>query len=131
MKNIIKRSVAIAMTFVMLISTSCSQEFLDVPAEGTPTIGNYYDSDVKLDNASNGLYGLVWFNMNKSAFYGITDVISGNMYADIYNDFGKFTDLSFTNTQSFISDAWRSCYGAVANSNAYISNLPNSLTKKK
>lgn len=93
----------------------------------TPTIGNYYDSDVKLDNASNGLYSLVWFNMNKSAFYGITDVISGNMYADIYNDFGKFTDLSFTNSQSFISDAWRSCYGAIANSNAYINSLPKSV----
>lgn len=127
MKNIIKRSGAIAMTFIMLLSTSCSQDFLDVPAEGTPTIGNYYDSDVKLDNATNGLYGLVWFNMNKSAFYGITDVISGNMYADIYNDFGKFTDLSFTNTQSYISDAWRSCFGAIANSNAYISNLPQSV----
>ncbi|WP_337966958.1 RagB/SusD family nutrient uptake outer membrane protein [uncultured Flavobacterium sp.] len=127
MKNIIKRSGAIAMTLVLLMSSSCSQDFIDVPAEGTPTIGNYYDSDTKLDNATNGLYSLVWFNMNKSAFYGITDVISGNMYADIYNDFGKFTDLSFTNSQSFISDAWRSCYGAIANSNAYINSLPKNV----
>lgn len=127
MKNIIKRSGVFGLTMLLLISSSCSQDFLDVPAEATPTIGNYYDSDAKLDNASNGLYGLVWFNLNKSAFYGITDVISGNMYADVYNDFGKFTDLSFTNSQSFISDAWRSCYGAVANSNAYINSLPQSV----
>ncbi|WP_394773940.1 RagB/SusD family nutrient uptake outer membrane protein [Flavobacterium sp.] len=127
MKNILKINGAIAMALLLMISSSCSQDFLDVPAEGTPTIGNYYDSDTKLDNASNGLYGLVWFNMNKSAFYGITDVISGNMYASPYNDFGKFTDLSFTNSQAFISDAWRSCFGAIANSNAYISNLPQSV----
>ena len=128
MKNILKINGAIAMALLLLISSSCSQDFLDVPAEGTPTIGNYYDSDTKLDNASNGLYGIVWFNMNKSAFYGITDVISGNMYASQYNDFGKFTDLSFTNSQAFISDAWRSCFGAIANSNAYISNLPQSVS---
>ncbi|MFH6994313.1 RagB/SusD family nutrient uptake outer membrane protein [Flavobacterium sp. FlaQc-48] len=127
MKNILKINCAVAMAVLLLISSSCSQDFLDVPAEGTPTIGNYYDSDSKLDNASNGLYGIVWFNMNKSAFYGITDVISGNMYASQYNDFGKFTDLSFTNSQAFISDAWRSCFGAIANSNAYISNLPQSV----
>lgn len=127
MKNIIKINGAIAMALLLLISSSCSQDFLDVPAEGAPTVGNYYDSDTKLDNASNGLYGIVWFNMNKSAFYGITDVISGNMYASQYNDFGKFTDLSYTNSQAFISDAWRSCFGAIANSNAYISNLPQSV----
>lgn len=127
MKNIIKRSGVVGLAMLLLISSSCSQDFLDVPAEAAPTIGNYYDSDVKLDNATNGLYGLVWFNMNKSAFYGITDVISGNMYADVYNDFGKFTDLSFTNSQSFISDAWRSCYGAIANSNAYINGLPKNV----
>lgn len=127
MKNIIKINGAIAMALLLLISSSCSQDFLDVPAEGAPTVGNYYDSDTKLDNASNGLYGIVWFNMNKSAFYGITDVISGNMYASQYNDFGKFTDLSYTNSQAFISDSWRSCFGAIANSNAYISNLPQSV----
>ncbi|KAF2517289.1 RagB/SusD family nutrient uptake outer membrane protein [Flavobacterium foetidum] len=127
MKNIIKRGGVFSLAVLMLLSSSCSQDFLDVPAEAAPTIGNYYDSDVKLDNAANGLYGLVWFNLNKSAFYGITDVISGNMYADVYNDFGKFTDLSFTNSQSFISDAWRSCFGAVANSNAYINSLPQSV----
>lgn len=127
MKNIIKRSGVVGLAALLLLSSSCSQDFLDVPAEATPTIGNYYDSDLKLDNASNGLYGLVWFNLNKSAFYGITDVISGNMYADVYNDFGKFTDLSFTNSQAFISDAWRSCYGAIANSNAYINSLPQSV----
>ena len=127
MKNIIKRSSVVAITLIMLISSSCSQDFIDVPAEGTPTIGNYYDSDEKLDNAANGLYGIVWFNMNKSAFFGITDVISGNMYAGPYNEFGKFTDLSFTSSQGYISDAWRSCFGAIANSNAYINNLPQSV----
>ncbi|MBE8726995.1 RagB/SusD family nutrient uptake outer membrane protein [Flavobacterium hungaricum] len=127
MKNILNRSGVFGLAILLLISSSCSQDFLDVPAEAAPTIGNYYDSDVKLDNATNGLYGLVWFNMNKSAFYGITDVISGNMYADVYNDFGKFTDLSFTDSQAFISDAWRSCFGAIANSNAYINSLPQSV----
>ncbi|MGO4770172.1 RagB/SusD family nutrient uptake outer membrane protein [Flavobacterium sp. W22_SRS_FK3] len=127
MKNIINRSGILAIAIVFLMSSSCSQDFLDVPAEGVPTIGNYYDSDVKVDNASNGLYGIVWFNMNKDGFYGITDVISGNMYAGPYNEFGKFTDLSFTNTQSFISDSWRSCYGAVANCNSFINTLPQSV----
>lgn len=127
MKNIFQKSSVGFMALLMLFSSSCSQDFIDVPAEGTPTIGDYYDSDQKVDNATNGLYGLVWFNMNKEGFYGITDVISGNMYADIYNDFGKFTDLSFTNTSRYISDSWRSCFGAIANSNAYISNLPQSV----
>jgi hypothetical protein len=124
MKNIIKRSGVVAMTLMLLISSSCSQDFIDVPAQGTPTLTNYYDSDTKLDNAANGLYGLVWFNMNKAGYYGITDVISGNMYSGPYNDFGKFTDLSFTNTSPYISDTWRSCYGAIANSNAFINGLP-------
>jgi hypothetical protein len=127
MKNIIKRSSVIAMTLIVLVSSSCSQDFLDVPAEGTPNIGNYYDSDLKVDNAANGLYGLVWFNMNKEGFYGVTDVIAGNMYASEYNEFGKFTNLSFTSSQGFISDSWRSCYGAIANSNAYINTLPQSV----
>lgn len=127
MKNIIKISSVVTMTLMLLISSSCSQDFIDVPAEGTPTLGNYYDSDEKLDNAANGLYGLVWFNMNKAGYYGITDVISGNMYASPYNDFGKFTDISFTNTAPYISDSWRSCFGAIANSNAYINNLPQSV----
>lgn len=127
MKNIIKRSSVALMTLIMLFSASCSEDFIDVPSEGNPTLGTYFDSDEKLESATNGLYGIVWFNMNKEGFYGITDVISGNMYASIYNDFGQFTDLSFTNTQRFISDSWRSCFGAIANSNAYISNLPQSV----
>ena len=129
MKNITKMKNNIIIMFILtaLTLTSCSQDFIDVPAEGTPTLGNYYDSDEKLDNATNGLYGLVWFNMNSSAFYGVTDVISGNMYAGPYNDFGKFTDLSYTSSQNFVKDAWRSCFGAIANSNAYINNLPQSV----
>ncbi|MDD5149033.1 MAG: RagB/SusD family nutrient uptake outer membrane protein [Flavobacterium sp.] len=130
MKNIIKISSVVVMTLTLLVSSSCSQDFIDVPAQGTPTLTNYYDSDLKLDNATNGLYGLVWFNMNKAGYYGITDVISGNMYAGPYNDFGKFTDLSFTNTASYISDSWRSCYGAIANSNAFINGLPTGVGPK-
>lgn len=129
MKNIknTKMNLILALVLMLVISSSCSEDFIDVPAEGNPTLGSYYDSNEKLDNATNGLYGLVWFNINKSAYYGITDVISGNMYAGPYNDFGLFTDLSYTNSQSFISDAWRSCYGAIANSNAYLNNLPQSV----
>jgi len=113
---------------LVITTASCSEDFIDIPAEGAPTMGNYYNSDEKLDNATNGLYGLVWFNMNKEGFYGITDVISGNMYASTGNEFAKFADLSFTSSQRFIGDSWRSCFGAIANSNAYISNLPKSVT---
>lgn len=129
MKNTlkIKNSFLAVVLLSSLFLNSCSEDFIDVPAEGMPTLGNYYDSDIKLANATNGLYGLVWFNLNKSAFYGVTDVISGNMYAGPYNEFGKFTDLSFTNSQDFVKDAWRSCFGAIANSNAYINNLPESV----
>ncbi|GGF12135.1 membrane protein [Flavobacterium limi] len=130
MKNIIKKSSAIALTVILLVSSSCSQDFIDVPAEGTPTMGNYYDSDVKLDNATNGLYGIVWFNMNKEGYYAITDVISGNLVSKYNDNFAKFTDLSFTNTASYISDSWRSCFGAIANSNAYINSLPISVGPK-
>jgi hypothetical protein len=129
MKNIIKMKINLIVVLILtsIILSSCSQDFIDVPAQGTPTLGSYYDSDVKVDNATNGLYGLVWFNMNKSGFYGITDVVSGNMYAGPYNDFGKFTDLSFTSSASYVQDSWRSCFGAIANSNAFISNLPQSV----
>lgn len=129
MKNTtkIKNNIIVMLTITSIILSSCSQDFIEVPAEGTPILGNYYTTDGKVDNATNGLYGLVWFNMNKEGFYGITDVISGNMYASEYNDFGQFTDLSFTNSQRFISDSWRSCYGAIANSNVYINNLEKSV----
>jgi starch-binding outer membrane protein, SusD/RagB family len=129
MKNIIKMKINFIVTLLVtsIILSSCSQDFIDIPAEGTPTLGNYYDSDEKLDNASNGLYGLVWFNMNKEGFYGITDVISGNMYASEFSGFGKFTDLSYTSSANYIQDSWRSCFGAIANSNAYINNLPKSV----
>lgn len=129
MKNIkgLKINLILMLIITLAISSSCSEDFIDVPAEGAPTMGNYYDSDEKVDNATNGLYGLVWFNLNSSAFYGITDVLSGNMYTGPYNEFGKFTDLSFTSSQTFIKDAWRSCFGAIANSNAYLNNLPQSV----
>ena len=124
MKKIINIKFVVILISVFILATSCSEDFIDIPAEGAPTLGNYYDSDEKLDNAANGLYGLVWFNINKSGFYGITDVISGNMYAGPYNEFGKFTDLSFTNSQAYISESWKSCYAGVANANIYINNLP-------
>jgi hypothetical protein len=129
MKNIMKIKInfLVMLTLVSIFSSSCSQDFIDVPLEGAPTLGNYYDSDEKVDNATNGLYGIVWFNMNKEGFYGITDVISGNMYAGNGNKFGTFADLSFTSSSSFIEDSWRSCFGAVANANAYINNLPKSV----
>tara|TARA_R110000868_G_scaffold178979_1_gene418906 strand:+ start:13322 stop:14914 length:1593 start_codon:yes stop_codon:yes gene_type:complete len=127
MKNIIKINFIVILITLFTVTISCSKDFIEVPAEGAPTLGTYYDSDEKVDNAANGLYGLVWFNMNKSGFYGITDVISGNMYAGPYNEFGKFTDLSFTNSQGYISDSWKSCYAAISNSNAYINNLAPSV----
>lgn len=126
MKNI-KINLFALLTATSIIFSSCSQDFIDVPAEGSPILSNYYTTDDKVDNATNGLYGLVWFNLNKEGFYGITDVISGNMYGSPYNEFGQFSDLSYTNSQRFISDSWRSCYGAIANSNAYINNLSNSV----
>jgi len=127
MKNIKKIKLNLILTLTLLLSFSCSEDFIDVPAEGTPTLGDYYDSDEKLADATNGLYGLVWFNLNKDAFYGITDVISGNISSQYNQDFRDFNDLSFTTSQRFILDAWRSPFGAIANSNAYINNLPQSV----
>lgn len=120
MKHNIKHLFAL---FLLLLSGSCSKEFLEIPPVDRLTADNFYRnaSDVRAATAS--LYGVPWFDFNDKFFWLTGDCMSGNMYYT-YDQEGQFFYFSFTPGNAHLSAGWKGIYRVVSYANSIINDMP-------
>lgn len=121
MKNSIKHLFSLAV--LLLLSGSCSKEFLEIPPVDRLTADNFYRNESDLRAATASLYGVPWFDFNDKFFWLTGDCMSGNMYYT-YDQEGQFFYFSFTPGNAYLSSGWKGIYRVGAYANSIINDMP-------
>ncbi len=121
MKNSIKHLLPLAV--LLLLSGSCSKEFLEIPPVDRLTADNFYRNESDLRAATASLYGVPWFDFNDKFFWLTGDCMSGNMYYT-YDQEGQFFYFSFTPGNAYLSSGWKGIYRVGAYANSIINDMP-------
>jgi hypothetical protein len=114
----IKAILPAVLTFVILLGTGCSDDFLNVIPQDNYTEDNYWASDDALRAAVDPLYNRAWFGFNDRAILGLGS-LRGN---DAYNQylFAEFVRFQTTALTPQVATAWSSLYAVINMSNAVI-----------
>lgn len=102
---------------------ACSDDFLERPPEDTYSLDEFYDSNDQVEASTNALYGKTWFSFHNKTLYAIAEIGSGNSFS-YSSDVNGLRMLNITSTDPVLSDAWKSCFATVAQSNSLINLLP-------
>ena len=108
---------------LVLSSTACNEEFLEVVPADQPTVDGFYNNETQIRAATASLYGRPWFEYNDKFSWAAGDGLAGDLYND-YQDEGQLFFFSFSDNNQIISQAWRSLYNVVAYTNAIINDMP-------
>lgn len=120
-KYILNLKTVFAITSVIAL-TSCTKDFLDVVPQDSYDANAFYTTDAKVESSTNALYGTAWFDMTVKPYFALTDMASGNLYNES-SEFINFNSLQFQSNDKNIGDAWSSCFGVIASSNAIINSF--------
>ncbi|WP_020603058.1 RagB/SusD family nutrient uptake outer membrane protein [Spirosoma spitsbergense] len=123
MKKTHKTYAVALLTALCFGATGCKDSFFDHPPQDALTLDSYYQTNEQVKASTNALYNSPWFNFNNKAFWAITELSGGN--ARTYSgDVINFANFSVTADNNELTNAWRSLFSVVAQSNALINNLP-------
>lgn len=111
----------IALAVMLVLSASCSDDYLDRPTEDGYVSDNFYTSDEQVQRTTYGMYGRMWAPFYTKCFYALTEMSSGNIVA--YVDGNELMQFKLTSDSFILDDPWRSCFAVIAQSNDLINNL--------
>jgi hypothetical protein len=123
-KNIINIKGAI-LFFVLALSASCSDNFLDRPSEDGFDSSNFYASDEQVTRSTSAMYGKIWAPFFTKCFYALSEVTSGNLYAG--DDGTELIQFHASSESPLLLNPWGTCFGVVAQSNNLINSLRTSV----
>jgi hypothetical protein len=107
-----------ALVLPLVISASCSKDYIDRPSLSGTTTGNYYNNAAEVRGATSTLYsGLPWRNYESRAQDAIGDVMSGNMFS--YTDI-EYQNFSLSSASERVGAAWGAFYKIIGYSNVMI-----------
>ena len=112
------------LTFLPLFS-SCADDFLDQTNTYQIAQGNFFSSDEAVAQEIYPLYNYVWYMYNDKFYYGMGDGRANNITAQYSNYIYPYTNFTETGISVGLTDAWRSFYVVVAQSNNAINNIAN------
>ncbi len=121
-KNILKYTIALA---GMLSLGSCAEDFLDQTNSYQIAQDNFFSSDDAVAQEIYPLYSYVWYMFNDKFSYGMGDGRANNITAQYSNYIYPYTNFTETGVSVGLTDAWRSFYVIVAQSNNAINNIQN------
>ncbi len=124
MKNLFTKYKLLTVAFVVLVFSSCQEEFTDRPPEDAISLDAYYSSNEQVMSATNGLYSRTWFQFNNKFFYAIAEVGSGNMYTNS-SDVNAMRTFSLTGSDPELVNGWSALWANVAQANSIINFLPD------
>jgi hypothetical protein len=111
----------LVLSLVIMLSTSCSQDFLDRPSEDGFNTTNFYSSDLQVSSTTLPFYGRSWWNFTTKWMSLIGDLGSGNLVGGA--DGQDLAEFKLTSTSDAISKPWLTFYGVIAQANNIINNL--------
>ncbi len=104
---------------------SCAEDFLDQTNTYQIAQGNFFSSDEAVAQEIYPLYSYVWYMYNDKFYYGMGDGRANNITAQYSNYIYPYTNFTETGVSVGLTDAWRSFYVVVAQSNNAINNIAN------
>lgn len=125
--TIIKYISSVIALSALLLSTGCSDKFLDRTPEDRYTEDNFYDSDEAVYSSTAPLYNRAWFDYNNR---GAT-LLGAARANDVYSPYNWPSYVLFTVTalDGDLSDIWKGMFSVVTMANATIDNLKSRCTE--
>lgn len=108
-----------------LSMTGCADDFLDQTNSYQLSQDNFFTSDEAVNQEIYPLYNYVWYMFNDKFYYGMGDGRANNITAQYSNYIYPYTNFTETGVSVGLTDAWRSFYVVVAQSNNAINNISN------
>ena len=105
--------------------TGCADDFLDQTNTYQLSQDNFFTSDEAVNQEIYPLYNYVWYMFNDKFYYGMGDGRANNITAQYSNYIYPYTNFTETGVSVGLTDAWRSFYVVVAQSNNAINNISN------
>ena len=105
------------------VTNSCrDDEFLVSQPLDSYIADEFYNSDTQVIASTNHLYGKAWFNYYNKAVWAITEMGAGNAFS-YSSDITSFKTFDVFSTNERLSEAWKSNFAVIAQSNALMNNL--------
>ena len=105
--------------------TGCADDFLDQTNSYQLSQDNFFTSNEAVNQEIYPLYNYVWYMFNDKFYYGMGDGRANNITAQYSNYIYPYTNFTETGVSVGLTDAWRSFYVVVAQSNNAINNISN------
>lgn len=116
-----KNKILYIISLVMLIASSCGEDFLEHASTTQPTVDNYYNTEEEVYGATGFLYNNVWLTWTDKAFSSVGDVLGGTVTGVQGNtQYNSFYNFNIQSTDGLVLDTWRACYKAAGNAGALI-----------
>lgn len=123
MKSIYK---FLLLSLFILVTVSCSKEFLDQPIQDSIVSENFYSTDDQLLSASAVLYSRPWFYYNDKFRWAMGDSYSGNSVGS-FEDLVQFVNFAMNPNNTYMIEGWESYWVVVTVSNSVLKAIDESL----
>ncbi|WP_299059155.1 RagB/SusD family nutrient uptake outer membrane protein [uncultured Polaribacter sp.] len=123
MKSIYK---ILLLSLFILVTVSCSKDFLEQPVEDAIVSDNFYNTDDQLLSASAALYGRPWFYYNDKFRWAMGDSYSGNSVGS-FEDLVQFVNFAMNPNNTYMIEGWESYWVVVTVSNSVLKAIDESL----
>jgi len=122
MKNLLNIKFILASLTLVVVLTSCSDDFLDLKPEDSFSDATFFQTDDQVTASTNALYSVPWYDFNSNTMWVIGELSSGNGRTwDPRN--ADFTNFAVNGNNAQIIRTWESLYAVVAQSNSVINAL--------
>jgi hypothetical protein len=111
-----------------MLSSSCSEDFLDQENTTSLNQNSFFESDKAVSEATATLYNYVWNSFNGKLYYSMGDGRSNNITAQWSNYIKVYTNFNETSLSEGLQEGWASLYSVVAQSNNTINNIKEKST---
>lgn len=120
MKKYIKQFLV---TALVVISTGCSEDFLEYVPEDKATVASWYHNAAEIRQATASLYGRVWWSVNDQFSWLAGDVMAGDIHHN-WDAEGQFFYMSFNEANPYIGEGWQGLYDIISFANLIIDDMP-------
>jgi len=123
MKSVYK---TLVLSLIILITISCSEDFLEQPVQDAIVTENFYKTDDQLLSATAVLYGRPWFMYNDKFRWAMGDSYAGNSVGS-FQDLLQFVNFSMNANNTFMNEGWESYWLVVTASNSVLGAIDENL----
>jgi starch-binding outer membrane protein, SusD/RagB family len=124
-----KSKVLLFLSSMVILATSCKEDFLNNPSTTSPTSDIYYTNAEQVNGATGMLYNIAWNDWSDKAFTSVGDVLGGTVTGVAGNSqYNSFYNFNIQSTDGLIASTWNACYDAAGRASVLISTFEDKKT---